>query len=68
MSKTLITTNIASIPEVVRWKVKFVRSGCSKSIIKGVAKVGKWDFDLILQKDFLWDNTVNSIEKVYNLL
>lgn len=68
MSKTLITTNIASLPEVVRWKVNFIKPRSIKEIVKWVEKVRKWDFELILQKNFSWDNTVDEIEKIYREL
>lgn len=65
MSKTLITTSIASIPEVVRWYVRFIKPWSSDEIVKWVEKVKRWDYDLILQKDFSRDDNVDEIEKIY---
>lgn len=68
MWKTLLTTNIASIPEVVRWKVKFVNPRSSNEIIKWVKNILEWKIESITTKAFSRDNTVTKIEKLYKNL
>ncbi|MCF7835428.1 glycosyltransferase family 4 protein [Candidatus Gracilibacteria bacterium] len=68
MGKTLLTTNIASIPEVVRGKVKFVNPRSSNEIIKGVKNILEGKIESITTKAFSRDNTVTKIEKLYKNL
>jgi len=65
MWKTLLTTNIASIPEVARWKVKFINPGSSQEIKKWIQEILEWKIENIPTKTFSWDNNVNQIEKIY---
>jgi glycosyltransferase involved in cell wall biosynthesis len=64
MWKLLITTNVSSIPEVVYWKIKFVKACCVSDIVFSV-----WDFDnysIIWRKEFDWDKTVDEVVKMYD--
>ena len=79
MKKPLITTDVASIPEVIWGNVKFVSPGNAEEIVKAVKEVeshkveGRKSNEMIPQKIFpswagprSWDETVNTIEKLYN--
>lgn len=65
MSKILLTTNIASIPEVVRWKVKFINPRSSAEIIKWIQEILKWNIQNIPTKTFSRDENVKQLESVY---
>ncbi len=68
MGKTLLTTNIASIPEVVRWKVKFINPRSSQEIIKWIQEILKWNIENIPTKVFSRDETVKKIESIYKTI
>lgn len=65
MGKPLLTTYIASIPEVVRGKVKFIAPGSTKEIVHGVQDMYNGKYTEIPQKKFSRDDTVKKIEKLY---
>jgi len=66
MKKPLITTDVASIPEVVSGNVRFVSPGNAEEIVKGVKDVKEVHIvNEIPQKIFSWDETVEEIEKLY---
>ena len=56
MQIPLITTHIASIPEVVSGKVVFIAPKSPESIIQGVKKLKNQNFDAVFPKVF--DRTV----------
>jgi len=68
MEKILLTTNIASIPEVVRWKVKFINPWSSQEIIKWVQEILEWKIENIPTKIFSREDTVNRIEEIYKTI
>jgi len=68
MDKILLTTNISSIPEVVRWKVKFISPRSSQEIVKWIQEILKWNIENIPTKYFPRDETVEKIENIYNKL
>jgi len=61
----LITTKVAAIPEVVRWKVNFVCPNVPQDIISAVEKVQRGEFEDLLPKSFSRDEAVEKIEKLY---
>jgi len=65
MGKTLLTTNIASIPEVVRWKVKFINPRSSQEISNWIQEILEWKIDTIPTKVFSRDETVEKMENIY---
>lgn len=65
MWKTLLTTNIASIPEVVRWKVKFINPRSDEEIIRWIKEILEWKIENIPTKIFSRDETVEKIENIY---
>lgn len=65
MNKTLLTTNIASIPEVVRWKVKFINPRSSQGIVQWIKEILEWDIENIATKKFSREDTVKKIEEIY---
>lgn len=66
MNKILITTNTSAIPEVVRWKIKFIQPWNNQEIIKAIQSVKNWKRQTIKKKEFNWDKTVELIENLYN--
>lgn len=69
MKKPLITTDVASIPEVVSGNVRFVSPGNAEEIVDAVKEIMSPDcrtaFAMTGDKIFSWDETVNAIEKLY---
>ncbi len=65
MGKTLLTTNISSIPEVVRWKVKFINPKSSQEIVKWIKEILEWKIENIATRNFSRDETVEKIENIY---
>lgn len=66
MKKPLITTYVASIPEVVSWKVRFVTPGSASEIVDALDDIRSWNIQEIPYKPFSWDKTVEKIEKLYD--
>lgn len=65
MKKTLITTQVAAIPEVVSGKVKFISSASSSAIVKWIEEVRTEYLQEIPEKKFNWDENVKNIERLY---
>lgn len=65
MNKALITTKTSAIPEVVRWKVKFIHPRNSQEIINAIKSVKKQERENIKEKEFNRDKTVKEIEELY---
>lgn len=61
----LIVSDIASLPEVVSWKVVFVEAWNIQSIANGVIKMYKGDFSTLPEKKFLWNDNINRTLKIY---
>jgi hypothetical protein len=61
----LITSYVASIPEVVHGKVVFVEPQSSQAIVDAVVKVKTGQFEYIDAKAFPWEKTIDGIEKLY---
>ena len=68
MGKTLITTQVAAIPEVVSGNVKFVQPCSPEAIVEGIREVRSGNFTKIAKKAFDWDGSVEKIEKLYESL
>lgn len=67
MHKTLITTNVASIPEVVSGEIMFVEPGNSKQIahtIRGYFD-GTVEPEHIHPKVFRWDDCIQTVLSIY---
>ncbi len=65
MWKTIITTKTSAIPEVIWWKVKFIKPWSVSDIINATKDVLKWNYEKIPEKKFDWDKSVEKIEKLY---
>lgn len=63
--KPLITSYVASIPEVVHGKVVFVEPQSSQAIIDAVIKVKNDQFEHIDAKVFPREKTIDGIEQLY---
>lgn len=63
--KPLITSYVASIPEVVHGKVVFVEPQSSQAIVDAVEKVRNNQFEHIDIKAFPWEKTIDGIEQLY---
>jgi len=68
MQKPLLTTHIASIPEVVRGNVKFIAPSSKREIIQAILqrdqRIGKSEY-IIPSKEFSRNTTVKEIIKLY---
>ena len=69
MKKPLLTTYIASIPEVVRGNVKFIPPTSKREIIQAILERDLWvdnpDY-IIPYKEFSWNTTVKELIKLYH--
>ncbi len=67
MEKPLITTAVASIPEVVWWLVLFVQPWSSKQILDAILTIKDQQESLpvLPKRDFFWDVTAEKIEDLY---
>ena len=65
MGKVLLTTQVAAIPEVVSGKVKFVQSGSREAILQGIEEVRAGKVEVLPEKCFGWDESVERIEELY---
>lgn len=69
MGKPLLTTYIASIPEVVRGNVKFISPASKREIIDAILQRDEWidnpDYTLP-SKEFSWNTTVKELIKLYH--
>ncbi|HCB51388.1 TPA: hypothetical protein DEP21_02315 [Patescibacteria group bacterium] len=67
MDKPLITTYVASLPEVVSGKVVFVRPGSSYDILESLLtiKEDQQIWENLPVKNFSWNTTVDAIEHFY---
>lgn len=70
MGKPLITTNIASLPEVVSGKVSFVQVGSSEQLLEAILlhKDENSQIAEISSKKFYRKNTLDQIENIYQNL
>lgn len=68
MKKPLLTTYIASIPEVVRGNVKFIAPSSKREIIQAILereqRIGNPEY-FIPYKDFSWNTTVKELIQLY---
>ena len=65
MWKILITSKTSAIPEVVSWKIRFIKPGDSDEIVQAVKDVIEWKYKNIPIKTFDWDKSVEEIERLY---
>jgi len=65
MQKPLITTHVASIPEVVHGTVVFVTPQSSQAIVDAVVQVQNNEYTHIDRKLFPWEKTIDGIEQLY---
>lgn len=68
MRKPLLTTYIASIPEVVRGNVKFIPPASKREIIHAILERDQWidnPDDMIPTKEFSRNTTVKELIKHY---
>ncbi len=67
MWKTLITTDIWPLPEVLSGKVIFIRPQDSQAIVKAIDTARNWNITKIPEKHFSWDVCVKEVEEVYRI-
>ncbi len=65
MGKILITTPIAAIPEVIYGKIKFIPPCNSLAISQAIKEIQEKKYDILPQKNFDRNTTVDQIEKIY---
>ena len=65
MSKNLITSNLAAIPEVVSGNVILMSPPSVQWICDAIQKIRNWNFERIPEKKFSWDDMVDEIEMLY---
>lgn len=62
----LIVSEIASLPEVVSWKINFINPWDEKSIEKAILNFYKNIFLEISEKKFLWEKNIEKTLEIYN--
>lgn len=65
LDQNLITTNIASLPEVVSGKINFIEPANPMSIKEAVVNFKNWKYIEIPKKKFLWDDNIEKTLEVY---
>jgi hypothetical protein len=65
MGKVLLTTQVASIPEVVSGQVKLISPGSREAIIQGIQEIRKKPLPSLPQKTFDRDESVKKVEELY---
>ena len=68
LGKPLITTNVASVPEVVYGTVKFVEPGSSEDVVKAVQTMKDGQFNSIPPKKFERSDCIQKVETIYQRL
>ncbi len=68
LGKPVVATNAGSLPEVINGKGKLVEPGSSNAIAEGVIEVYNNNADDFGTKEFLWKDTLDNYEKVYEEL
>lgn len=66
--KPVIITTAWSLPEVISWKVAFVKPGDEDDIASKVFEVYQWGYEIIPQKSFLRDDNIAKTLSVYHEL
>jgi glycosyltransferase involved in cell wall biosynthesis len=66
LEQNLITTNIASIPEIASWKVSFVEPSNSEDIVEKVIALKNGEFQKIPKKMFFWEDYMKKVIKIYD--
>ena len=66
--KPLITTNVASVPEVVYGTVQFVEPGSSEDIVKAVQAMREGKFETIPPKSFQRSDCIDKVDTIYQSL
>ena len=61
----LITTYVASLPEVLWWKVLFFAPDVKASLCEVVKKLKTWDYTPLPEKMFSWDSQYERLLKWY---
>ena len=68
LGQQLIVTNVASLPEVVSWKINFVWSSNSQDIADKAIDFYHWKYTTIPEKMFYWEDNIERVLGVYNNL
>lgn len=70
MEKPLITTSIASLPEVLWWATIFIQANSSQQLLDSILmiKENQQDIEILPAKKFDWDVTINMIEEIYETI
>ena len=66
LEQKLVVSEIASLPEVVSWKINFINPWDEESIEIAVLNFYKNNFFKIPKKYFYWDDNIEKTLKVYN--
>ena len=64
----LITTYVASLPEVVWWNVLLFAPDNKEDLCKAVHKLKIWDYKKFEEKSFSWDEQYEKLLEWYKLL
>lgn len=62
----LVVSEIASLPEVVSWKINFVNPWDEESIARWILNFYNNYYLKISEKKFLWDDNINKTLNIYN--
>lgn len=65
LGQRIVVSEIASLPEVVSWKVNFVEPGNSKEIERAIINFHNDKYINIEDKKFYWENNIEKTLKIY---
>ncbi len=66
LKKHLIVSRNGALPEVVSWKVVFLRNLTPEAFVEAVWKIKSGQREEIPHKEFQWEETVREYEEIYN--
>lgn len=66
LGKPIISTTAWSLPEVVSWKVAFVKPWDSGDVAEKVYELYQWKYETIPTKTFSWEDNIQKTLNVYH--
>lgn len=65
LEKEIIVTNVASLPEVVSGKVRFIEPSDPKDIVRAALDIRSGKYETVAKKEFLWSENVGKLLITY---
>lgn len=68
LNHPLIVSQVASLPEVVHWKICFCKPNFPESIANAVISMYQWKYTVIPSKKFDWDTSIIKHLEIYTII